>query len=466
MFLTTPRGEFPGGAVVLQPIKFRYIYLLILLVSGGVSLAANDVVSQAQTLIDQGQPQAAYDLLKPSEEDRAGDPAFDYVLGLAALDSGRALEAVFALERAVDAAPNNGPARAELARAYLVLGDTDDAKSEFDKVQQMDLPDDVQRTIERYISSIDQYHDVSRTRYRPYVKMGFGYDTNVNSATDENQIAVPALGGLVFNLTDSSREANSPIWAIGAGARITAPIDLDRGLSVFINGDIDHRLALDEANFSSTVANGQLGINWRKDQKNQFHVSLEGTSVHVQGSSAVRSDREVLGTSGQWQYTMDQANQFTAFAQASMVRYPEQRARDVNRYTGGVGWAHAYIGVTYNPVVFVSAFGGIEDEKSESRGAHFANDFLGVRGGGQLTVNPKGTVFGSITYQSSDYDHADPTFLKKREDDYVDVNLGYRHQFDRHWSITPTLRYNNNDSNLTTSDYDRVEFMLTVRNDF
>ena len=82
---------------------------------------------------------------------------------------------VCALERAVDAAPDNGPARAELARAYLVLGDTDDARSEFDKVQQMDLPSDVQKTIDRYISSIDQYHDASRIRYRPYVSMGFGY---------------------------------------------------------------------------------------------------------------------------------------------------------------------------------------------------------------------------------------------------------------------------------------------------
>ncbi len=446
-------------------IEIRTTFLLILLAMSHVA-AAEDVVQKAQALIDQGQAQVAYDLLKPLEEARAGDPSFDYVLGLAALDSGRALEALFALERAVDAAPDSGPARAELARAYLVLGDTDDAKGEFDKVKQMDLPEDVQRTIDRYLSGIDQYHDASRTRYRPYVKTGFGYDTNVNSATDENSIAVPALGGLVFNLTDSSREANSPIWEIGAGARITSPIDMDRGLSLFVNANIDHRLALDEPDFSSLLANGQVGINWRRDPKNQFRASLDGNTVRVEGSTAVRSDREVLGTSGQWQYTMDQTNQFTVFAQASMVRYPDQRVRDVNRYSGGVGWGHAYLGAAYNPVVFVSAFGGIEDEKSESSGRHFSNDFFGVRIGGQITPAPKGTLFGAFTYQLSDYDGADPTFLKKRDDDYFDVNAGYRYQFDRNWSLTPTIRYNNNDSNLITSDYDRVEFMLTVRNDF
>lgn len=450
---------------MLKSTTVRTLCLLLLLAGGGLALAADDIVQQAQALLQQGQPQAAYELLKPLEEDRAGDPSFDYVLGLAGLDSGHVLEAVFALERAVDALPEH-QSRAELARAYLLLGDTDEARSEFDKVKQLDLPADVQRTIDGYLSTIDQYHDLSRTRYRPYVKMGLGYDTNVNSATDDSRIAVPALGGLIFDLDASSREANSPIWDIGAGVRITSPIDLDRGLTLFINVDIDHRLALDEADFTALLANGELGINWRRDPKNQFRISLDGTTVRIEGSSTVRSDREVLGTTAQWQYTMDQANQFTVFAQAAMVRYPEQRVRDVNRFTGGVGWGHAYVGAAYNPVVFISVFGGIEDEKSESRGGHFSNDFFGVRGGGQITINPKGTVFGSITYQSSDYDAADPTFLKKRDDDYFDVTAGYRHQFDRNWSVTPTMRYNNNDSNIVTSDYERVEFMLTVRNDF
>lgn len=305
---------------MLKPTTVRTLCLALLLAAGGLALAADDVVPQAQALIGQGQPQAAYDLLKPLEEERAGDPSFDFLLGLAALDSGRILEAVFALERVVDAAPQNARARAELARAYLVLGDTDEAKNEFNKAKRMELPSDMQRTIDSYISSIDQYHDASRTRYRPYVKTSLGYDTNVNSATDESQIAVPALGGLVFDLTDSSRESNSPIWDIGAGVRITSPIDLDLGLSLFINVDIDHRLALDEADFTTTQANGQVGINWRRDQKNQFRISLDGNTVRVEGSGLLRSDREVLGTTGQWQYTMDQANQFTAFAQASMVR--------------------------------------------------------------------------------------------------------------------------------------------------
>lgn len=455
-----PRIQFERLSRTLQSIIFS-----ALLAYSSFTLA-DETLERAKALVDAGDPAGAYELLKPMEEDRAGDPQFDYVFGLSALDSGRALEAVFALERAVDAAPESGPARAELARAYLVLGETDDAKSEFDKVQEMDLPSEVQATIDRYISTIDQYHDASRIRYRPYISVGLGYDSNVNSATTEHQIAVPALGGLVFNLTGQSLESHSAIWDIAAGARITAPINIDRGLSFFANIDFDHRLALEEANFSTTVGNGQAGVNWRMDERHQLRISADGNVVKVEGSSAVRSDREAIGSTAQWQYTHDEANQFTAFGQFSLVRYPEQRVRDVNRYVAGLGWGHAFINSDYRPVIFTSVFGGYEDEKSESAGSHFSRVLLGIRTGGQITVHDGGTVFGSFTYQYSDYQDDDPTFLKNREDDFIDANVGYRFQYDENWSLSPTVRYNNNDSNIITSDYDRFSFMLTVRNDF
>ena len=428
--------------------------------------AADEIIDQGKQLVETGKAQQAYELLKPLEEDRAGDPNFDYIFGLSALDSGKPLEAVFALERAVDAAPESGPARAELARAYLVLGDTDDARSEFDKVQEMDLPPDVQQTIDKYIANIDQYHDASRIRYRPYVSVGLGYDSNVNSATTESQIAVPALGGLVFNLTGQSVETHSAIWDLAAGVRVTAPINLEKGISFFSNIDINHRLALEEANFSTTVGNGQAGVNWRIDEKNQFRLSADGNVVKVEGSSAFRSDREAIGSTAQWQHSPDQANQFTAFGQFSLVRYPEQRVRDVNRYAGGVGWAHAYVDAKYRPVVFASLFGGYEDEKSESAGSHFSRTFFGVRGGGQLTIHEGGVVFASLTYQYSDYKEDDPTFLKEREDHFIDANVGYRFNYDENWSISPTVRFNNNDSNIVTSDFDRFSFMVTIRNNF
>jgi Flp pilus assembly protein TadD len=46
---------------------------------------------------DQAQAEQTWRTLAPQADERAGDPAFDYALGIAALDSGRYGEAIIAL---------------------------------------------------------------------------------------------------------------------------------------------------------------------------------------------------------------------------------------------------------------------------------------------------------------------------------------------------------------------------------
>jgi len=273
---------------------------------------------------------------------------------------------------------------------------------------------------------------------------------------------VPIAPGIPFFLGGTE---NSPIGSLGAGVRFTSPLDVDRGLSLFGRIGFDHRLTADESEFSTTVGDGQLGVHMRKD-KHQFSVSGEGNLVKIDGGAGVRSDRETAGISTQWQYSPNDTNQFTSFAQFSIVRYPEQRVRDVNRFTGGVGWGHAFADAPGKPIIFGSVFGGFEDAMAESNGSHFGREFYGVRVGGSYTLAENHSLFTALTYQTSEYDEDDPSFLTRRDDDFFDVNVGYRFQYDKSWSVTPTLRYTNNDSNIVITDYDRFEAMVVFRNDF
>jgi predicted Zn-dependent protease len=104
-----------------------------------------------------GQAGRAYELLAPLADARAGDPAFDYALGLAAVDSGRPSEAIVALQRVLAVQPNNGPARAELARAYAAIGDIDTARAEFDTVVgDPSIPDPVRQRFSRLVRDFDR----------------------------------------------------------------------------------------------------------------------------------------------------------------------------------------------------------------------------------------------------------------------------------------------------------------------
>ena len=425
--------------------------------------ADEDTLAQAQSLIAGGVPGEAYALLKPLEDERAGDAEFDYLFGLAALDSGHALEAVFALERVVDANPSNGPARGELARAYLALGETDDALSEFEKVQAMDnLPPEARQTIDRYMSNIDLFHDRTRTRFKPWFQVALGYDTNVNGATDDKSVIVPGIS-LTQPATLSGTE-NSPLWNIGAGLRFTSPLSVENGLSLVGRIALDHRLTVDEADFKTLGGNGQLGVHWKKDA-HQVSLTADGDITKIDGTGIFHGNRESAGITTQYQYALDKNDQLSSFAQFSIVRFPDQRVRDVNRTTFGAGWGHAFSDVPGTPIVFLSGFGGFEDAQS-ARGGHFGRTFYGARVGASYKPAEKHTVFGSFTYQESDYYDPVPGFLAKRDDEFVDVNVGYRYQYDKNWSLSPTLRYNDNSSNVVINDFDRFEVLLTLRNDF
>ena len=108
------------------------------LISTSVFAAENESpVAEMDNLIALEQYQQAYDLGKGILEEWEGDPEFDYVFGLAALESGNANESVFALERAATTSADTGLrslASLELARAYFVTNNLDASENLFNSV--------------------------------------------------------------------------------------------------------------------------------------------------------------------------------------------------------------------------------------------------------------------------------------------------------------------------------------------
>ena len=175
---------------------------------------ADQITDRARLLLQQKNPRAAYRLLEPLESQRAGDPEYDYLLGIAALDSGERERAVFALERVLAVNPKHAQARAEIARAYFEMGEKENAKREFENVRASNPPEAVKQTIDRYLSALE----AGPTRFSGFVELGFGHDSNVNSATSANQIAIPALGGIVAALAPSGVKQSDNFATAGGAA--------------------------------------------------------------------------------------------------------------------------------------------------------------------------------------------------------------------------------------------------------
>lgn len=214
-----------------------------------------------------------YAYLLPFEDKYAGVVDFDYVLAVAALDSGKSDRATLAFERVLAVNPNFAGARLDMARAYFQLGDADRAKLEFLAVRDLNPPAQAQAVITQYLDAIDRIERAKKRSLRAYVELQIGNDTNVNNSGSQSTIAVPALGGLTFTLNPTNLKRGDSFKALGAGVDFGYQFRPDLG--VFAGADFRQRM-----NFTQdTFDNGSM------DLRGGVSIGESSNQVHIAGQS-------------------------------------------------------------------------------------------------------------------------------------------------------------------------------------
>lgn len=442
-----------GNKIITR--AFLLLFLAGSLIAG--AFAADAVLEDAKRLMQEKNPKAAYELLMPLQSERAGDPEYDYLLGIAALDSGKPSEAVFALERVLAVKPDHVQARAEIARAYLALGERETAKQEFEAVQKLGAPAEAAPAIQKFLDAIEQLATADRTQVRRYVEVTVGHDSNVNSATSSNQVAVPLFGGAIFTLAGTAVEQDDEFLSAGAGVSVRHP--LSPVLALFAGANVNKRMNSSQDVFDTGLLDVNVGVAHTRG-KDVYTVGFQGSNFYVDNERF----RDAYGLSAQWQRNYDASNQATAYLQYSDLHYPGQDIRDAKRYVVGGAFAHAYQRLL-QPVVYAGAYLGTEDEE-ESGVPHLGHDLWGLRLGGQLRYSDRIKIFVNTSFEKRDYDGADPFFLKTRDDEQWDFRIGADYQPFKHWRITPQVSYVENDSNILLHDFKRDVWSVTVRREF
>lgn len=422
--------------------------------------AVDDLLVQAKQQLDSGNAQAAYNLLVPLQSARAGDPDYDFLLGSAALALGKNTEAVFALERVLAVQPNSAPARAQIARAYFNLKEIETSKREFEAVRKSDVPPEVSATIDRFLDAILRVEESERTVIHGFFEFGFGHDTNVNSATAENQVAVPAFGGLIFNLASSATKQADDFFSFGGGVNFQSPIS--KRLAVFGGLAYQNRTNFHQDDFSTYYYDANLGLSYRWD-RDTFTLAGQYNSFWVDNTQVYTDAyRNAAGATAQWQHDFDSRNQISLYLQYSDLTYPGQDIRDANRYIGGAGYAHAFGRGTV--ITYVGLYGGQEKEKADGV-PQFGNDIYGVRLGGQWNLSEKYSFFANASAERRQYGGPDPFFLVDRKDTQYSGAVGMIFVPKKNLRITPQVSYTDNKSNIDINQFDRLIYQVLLRQD-
>lgn len=419
------------------------------------AVSADELTEKAKGLIAAGKGAEAFKLLEPSEAARAGEVEYDFLLGLSALDAGQNTRAVFALERVLAMEPNNTRARAEIARAYLALGETKMAAAEFQTVQRQGIPADVSMTIDRYIAEARRIDDVNTTLVTAYVEGTIGYDSNVNAGPSKAMMALPGFGNLPFVLGKDSKSNADSFASLGAGANVRSPLGNGYVLLGGVSGLARANFSKDQ--FDTQSADANVGIMKTVD-KDVFTVMAQ-TGVYYLNDDRYRN---YTGLTGQWQRNLDARNQVGVFAQYSDLHYPTMDARDADRWVAGASYAHLY---RDGVMAFASAY-YVTENPQESHVGWLGFDGYGVRLGGRVNYDAQTTFFGGVTYERREYDKQDPIFLTKRKDNQYGLLFGATRFLSKDWSVTPQLSWTVNSSNTEINDYHRELVSVTLRREF
>ena len=416
-----------------------------------------NLIATATAHIKNGRAAEAYALLSPYQSELAGDPDYDYLLGIAALDSGKFNEAIFALERVLAVRPNHLQARAEIARAYLAVGEIAASKQEFETVQKQNPPQEVSATIQKYLDIIETDRTGKKTTLRGYIEAILGDDSNVNSATSNKQIAVPFFGGAVMNLNAAGIANRDTFGSVGAGFNVHHAFNPEWALVGGAN--INQRNNSTQQAFNTGSADANFGLSLSEGNDNYLAV-LQMQSFALDS----KRYRDAAGMTGQWQHNLDSVSRVSTYFQYSSLTYPEQTFRDADRYVLGGAYATSFSGESA-PVLYAGAYAGTEQARQSSV-PYIGNTLYGGRIGGEMKLGSDYTLLASLSLESRIYGGEDPLFLVKRNDTQADLKVGISYVPAPKWAINPSLAYTSNDSNIIINKYERTMFSVTVRRDF
>ncbi len=414
----------------------------------------------AESLMKADKPDEAYNLLEPLEFDHSGEVRFDYLIGIAALDSGKPDKATLAFERVLAVDPEYAGARLDMARAYYQLGDMGRAKTEFVTVLSQHPSDAARTTILGYLDEIEIHETGKQTRFSAYAEGTVGHDTNVNNASETpNNIITPTLN-------PDSTELPDNYSGLAAGGEIIH--NLNARFRVYAGADLSKRSNYKRKNFDTFNMEGRAGFIYGTEV-DRYLLGFSGEQS-ILGSARYRDN---AGLNGEWRHAVGSRDQMSLFGQYVQYRYADisLRSNDIDLKVAGAGWLHVlgnaqstlsgslYIGVENDvgPVTVANPGGGRTDGVKR---------FAGMRLGGKAVIGARTKLYASAGLQQGRFDNIDPVILSRRSDRLDDFTMGINWYLGDPWLLSLQFARYNNMSDVDLYSYDRSDYSLTIRRNF
>jgi outer membrane protein len=439
-------------------MQFRFVRSILLastILGATSALAAESssaVLDEARRLIADGRAAEAERLLAPHELEMAGQPLFDYLLGVATLDSGHPAEARPLFERVLAGEPESASARLELGRAMFESGDRDAARRQFDWLLSHNPSPSVRETAEAYLQAMDGPERAPGGWTRMF-EFGSGYDSNANAATNDETFLGIALDPHSIETASAFMDAAFSLGNVRPMGETSRAVTVAR---------IGHRWNPDAGFVDQTMATLDTTFDFG-DGPTIFSLGLGGQYGLLDGES------HHWGASGDFGIThrFDSGWQARGLLRMGLLRYDNHFSSlsvyDASRYLGAFSLQRSGDRGGFG----FTAFAGTDDPR-ESASA-FGNDRLGLQFNASSYDGGGNGVWFQAAYQDVDYDNQPGFFLGNDRSDHVTsvaISGQLRGIFGPKMNLLPRISWVVNDSNIPLYEYERFELGLTLQRSF
>lgn len=424
---------------------------VVMYVAGSsVALAS---MKELEASVDSRNYEAAYQLAQDMVANRAGEPRFDYFLGLAALHTGNTSEAVFALERATINDPNNIHAMLALGESYLKTGQVAEGKQTLNTLLQRRPPKSISVRAQQLLKYKVSSQRPSSSNFRAFLDISGGNDSNINSSAEiDSPIITPLLltVGLDPNAV-AAEDSFTQVTLAAAGAYQSGITAVAGGIS------LRDRKNSEFSQYDSTVVTSYAGLNIG-NKTHRIHVPVYHQDFNLDGNDYYSTTVTGLG----YRYYLDSKSYVSLSVESGNQAYEVLTQLDNKATSTILTWKQKFNGGWSK----VSAFSGkqVPDDIQTGINDYFERNFSGIAAQVEGNIAKDHALYGTAKYEKSEYGEAFyPSFNEYRDDSYSRYAIGWKWTFYKGTMVRLEYNTTDNNSNIPLQVYERTQYLLGLR---
>ncbi|MCK8107749.1 hypothetical protein MTF64_12765 [Pseudoalteromonas sp. 2CM41L] len=411
------------------------------------------LLGELQYLISQKQFDEAY---KSSQKHYKylGEPDFDYLLGVSALNSGLSAPAVFAFERVIEAKPQWYEARLYLVKSYIAANNLPAANAQATLLINTDTsPEGVKKAARSLLATSQHKQRLTERTYDQSIELAYGVDGNVNAGTSEDTILIPNLGE--FLLSPESKSTDDNYIKLNYKGRYFHPIDQRSSFALGVNTDWYKFNELSEYDRINTNISGRYQ---QKINDNTLWYLQAGITPLLLDGELYRTETSLTsGTSYQFD---KQLSVFGALSIGLMNNTFDEKL-DNSFYTLNIG--ASYLSQKW----YQSVSANFKNESANiDEGEFNARSISGIYYQINALLSQQWQVSAQTGYQWIEYQDEHPLFLQERSDNLLILSSSLRYLVNKSLALQLALNYQDKTSDISLFEYDRFDTNISASYSF